>query len=58
MNSKMRPEIETLFMMTGESYFYINSRTVKEVASLGGDIRSLVPTPVLERLKGKFNIPR
>jgi pantetheine-phosphate adenylyltransferase len=58
MNSKLRPEIETLFMMTGESYFYINSRTVKEVASLGGDIQSLVPPTVLERLKGKFGFSR
>ena len=58
MNSKLRPEIETLFMMTGESYFYINSRTVKEVASFGGDIRGLVPPIVLERLKGKFGLPR
>ena len=57
MNSKLRPEIETLFMMTGESYFYINSRTVKEVASLGGDIKALVPPIVLERLKGKFGFP-
>jgi pantetheine-phosphate adenylyltransferase len=57
MNSKLKPRIETLFMMTGESYFYINSRTVKEVASLGGNIAGLVPRVVLERLKQKFGGP-
>jgi pantetheine-phosphate adenylyltransferase len=54
MNRGLKPKIETLFMMTGESYFYISSRLVKEVVSLGGDVSGLVPKNVLKRLKGKF----
>jgi len=54
MNRELKPKIETLFMMTGESYFYISSRLVKEVVSLGGDVSGLVPKNVLKRLKEKF----
>lgn len=54
MNRSLNPNLETLFMMTGESYFYISSRLVKEVVSLGGDVSGLVPKNVLEKLKGKF----
>ena len=55
MNRGLKPEIETLFMMTGESYFYISSRLVKEVVSLKGDVSGLVPKNVLKRLKEKFH---
>jgi pantetheine-phosphate adenylyltransferase len=41
-------------MMTGESEFYISSRLVKEVASLGGDVTGLVPPNVLKKLEAKF----
>ena len=54
MNRRLAPDIDTVFMMTDEEYFYIASRTVKEVASLGGDITGLVPpavqTAIFERL--------
>jgi pantetheine-phosphate adenylyltransferase len=50
MNRHLRGEIETIFMMTGESHFYTSSRLVKEVASLGGNVAGLVPDPVLPRL--------
>ena len=54
MNRELNPNLETLFMMTGESYFYISSRLVKEVVSLGGDVSGLVPKNVLKQLKSKF----
>ena len=54
MNRKLDPEIETLFMMTGEDYFYISSRFVRDVARLGGDVHGLVPPNVLKALKGRF----
>ena len=54
MNRGLKPNIKTLFMMTGESYFYISSRLVKEVVSLGGDVSELVPKNVLRRLRKKF----
>lgn len=55
-NKKIAPEIETIFMMTEEEYFFINSRHVKEVARLGGDVSKLVPPYVAERLKKKFSL--
>jgi pantetheine-phosphate adenylyltransferase len=54
MNRKLAPDIETVFMMTGEDYFYISSQLVREVASFGGDVTGLVPSNVNERLKTKF----
>jgi pantetheine-phosphate adenylyltransferase len=50
MNRRLAPEVDTVFMMTDEEYFYIASRTVKEVAQFGGDITGLVPPGVQEAL--------
>jgi len=54
MNHRLKPQLETLFMMTGESEFYTSSRLVKEVVSLGGDVSGLVPDNVLKKLNHKF----
>ena len=54
MNRKLDKGIETLFMMTGEDYFYISSRFVRDVARLGGDVSGLVPPNVLAVLKKRF----
>ena len=54
MNRKLAPNVETVFMMTGEDYFYISSQLVREVASLGGSLKGLVPPNVLAKLKAKF----
>lgn len=54
MNRKLDPSIDTVFMMTGEDYFYISSQLVREVASLGGKLDGLVPDPVIQRLRQKF----
>jgi pantetheine-phosphate adenylyltransferase len=53
MNRHLNPDIETIFMMTGEAHFYTSSRLVKEVVSLGGDVEGLVPEVVLRRLRAK-----
>ena len=42
--------IETLFMTTNPLYAFLSSSLVKEFASYGGDVASLVPEPVLRRL--------
>jgi len=55
MNHRLKPQLETFFMMTGESEFYISSRLVKEVVGLGGDVSGLVPLNVLKQLKAKFS---
>jgi pantetheine-phosphate adenylyltransferase len=54
MNRKLFPEFETVFVMTGEDYFYVSSRLVREVASLGGDVTGLVPANVLAKLQARF----
>lgn len=54
MNRRLAPELETVFMMTGEDYFYISSNIVREVASFGGNVEGIVPPNVLEKLKTKF----
>ena len=58
MNHRLKPQLETLFMMTGESEFYTSSRLVKEVVSLGGDVSGLVPDNVLKKLNQKLNNKR
>jgi pantetheine-phosphate adenylyltransferase len=50
MNRHMRPQVETIFMMTSENHFYTSSRLVKEVASLGGNVAGLIPDNVLPLL--------
>ncbi len=55
MNHNLRPEVETLFMMTSVPYGYLSSSIVKEVASLKGPIQSLVPPVVKEALEEKFS---
>ncbi len=53
-NQKLSPTIETLFMMTNNKYSFLSSSIVKEIASLGGDIRSLVPPEVHHIIIAKY----
>jgi len=55
MNRRLKPKIETVFMMPAEQYTYISSRLIKEVFSLGGRVEGLVPDLVEQRLRGKVN---
>lgn len=50
MNRKLDPELETLFMMPAEKYTYVSSRLIKGVFHLGGDVSTLVPELVMQRL--------
>src|SRR5436190_7596590 len=54
MNRRLRPDIETIFMMASETYSFISSRMVKEVFSLGGSISGLVPPVVETRLSARL----
>jgi len=53
MNRRLEPQIETVFMMPGESYSYLSSSLVREISRLGGQIKGLVPPVVEQRLKAK-----
>ena len=54
MNRRLDSKIETVFLMPNQEYSFITSTIVKEAASYGGDVSSLVPKPVVEKLKKKF----
>lgn len=54
MNRRLRPQLETVFLMAGEAYSFVSSRLVKEVFSLGGDIAGLVPPVVARRLQERL----
>jgi pantetheine-phosphate adenylyltransferase len=53
MNRRLAPDVETLFLMTGEDSFYVSSSLVKEVALMGGDVSGLVPVGVAAALADK-----
>jgi|TARA_B110000438_G_scaffold87554_1_gene87029 pantetheine-phosphate adenylyltransferase len=48
MNRKLEPNIETIFMMPRETYTFLSSKLVKEIAQLGGNVSAFVP-PHVER---------
>ena len=53
MNRHLEPTLETVFMMPAEQYTYLSSRLIKEVFSLGGEVRGLVPPSVEARMLEK-----
>jgi pantetheine-phosphate adenylyltransferase len=54
MNKKLCPELELVCLMTSVQYQFLSSSLLKEVASLGGNIKDLVPKSVAAALKRKF----
>ena len=55
MNRTLAPDVEVVCLMARMPYQFISSSLLKEVASLGGDVRSLVPKEVLEALNRKMS---
>ena len=53
MNRHLDGNIETVFIMASD-YFFVSSTLIKEVASLGGDLKGVVPELVERRLRDKF----
>ena len=53
MNRHLASDIESLFLMPAESYTYISSSFVREIAFLGGDVTQFVPSSVVAALKKK-----
>ncbi len=51
MNRKLEEMAETVFLMTGEKYYYISSSLVKDVYQHGGEIKDFVPELILKKLK-------
>ena len=55
MNRKLNERVETIFMMPKDTYTFLSSRIIKEIARLGGDVTAFVPphvrTSLIEKLK-------
>ena len=58
MNRKLNERVETIFMMPKDTYTFISSRLVKEIARLGGDVSSFVPRNVQEALANRLNLKK
>lgn len=54
MNRKLDEGIETIFMMPKDTYTFLSSRIIKEIARLGGDVSSFVPAHVKTALNLRF----
>ena len=58
MNRKLNERVETIFMVPKDTYTFLSSRIVKEIARLGGDVGAFVPPHVKEALKKKLSKAR
>ena len=53
MNRRLNKKVQTVFLMTGLRWIFTSSSIIKEAATFGGDIKSMVPPIVNEKLKQK-----
>jgi pantetheine-phosphate adenylyltransferase len=53
-NHRLAPQIEVMALITAEEHTFLSSSTVREIASLGGDVRSMVPPHVERALTLRF----
>lgn len=53
-NRRLAPEIETVALITNEEHTFLSGSTVREIASLNGDVSSMVPRHVEKALKARF----
>lgn len=58
MNKRLRPEIETVFMMTSPEFAYLSSTLIREVTAFGGSVSGLIPPSVERRLVRKTRSQR
>jgi len=56
MNRKLNEGIETIFMMPKDTYTFLSSRIVKEIAQMGGDVSAFVPAHVRAALTEKLRL--
>ena len=58
LNKGLDPEIETMFLPTAAQYFVLRSSAIKELVRLGGDVSSMVPLLVEEKLRERMEAMR
>lgn len=54
-NHRLAPDIDLIALITNEEHTFLSSSTVREIASLGGDVSSMVPPHVEAALKRRFH---
>jgi len=54
MNRNLDERVETIFMMPKDTYAYLSSRMIKEIARLGGDVAPFVPANIKVALESKL----
>ena len=57
LNRTLSPELETVFIMASAEHSFLSSSAVREIASLGGDVRGLVPDGILETVREIYSSP-
>jgi pantetheine-phosphate adenylyltransferase/16S rRNA (guanine(966)-N(2))-methyltransferase RsmD len=55
LNRILRPELETVFIMASPEHSFLSSSAVREIASLGGDVRGLVPDGILDVVRETYS---
>ncbi len=53
-NHRLAPDIEMVMLITNEEHTFLSSTTVREIASLGGDVSTMVPPHVAKALYARF----
>lgn len=53
-NHRLAPDVEVISLITGEEHVFLSSSTVREIASLNGDVSTMVPANVLLALRQRF----
>lgn len=53
LNTRMNPDIESIYVMSNPKYGFISSSVVREIASMGADVSMMVPSCVLQHLYHK-----
>lgn len=54
LNSRLAPDVESIFVMSSPEYGYVSSSIVRQLAGLGADVSMLVPPCVVEALRARF----
>lgn len=54
LNAYLGPDIESIFVMSSQSFGYVSSSMVRELANMGSDVSFLVPPNVCEALKAHY----
>jgi pantetheine-phosphate adenylyltransferase len=56
MNRKMAPNLESVYLMTGQDFLYVSSSRIREVSRLGYDVADLVPAHVRTAIREKIGL--